>query len=101
VEHLAIFMVCVGILALIWTSVRTDRRRDRRWPGKMARPSWSIWLTPFLEKLLFSTSAGASHWLAPSFEVHFPPTSPFVSRYFSPPSKRGVLWRVQPAESDA
>jgi hypothetical protein len=30
VEQLAIFMVCVGILALIWTSVRTDRKRDRR-----------------------------------------------------------------------
>jgi len=32
VEHLAIFMVCVGILGLIWTSTRKDRKRDRRWP---------------------------------------------------------------------
>jgi len=30
VEHLAILMVCVGILALIWTSTRKDRKRDRR-----------------------------------------------------------------------
>ncbi len=33
-EHLAIFLVCVGVFGLIWTTVRHDKKGDRRGPGK-------------------------------------------------------------------
>ena len=29
-EYLALFMVCLGVFALIWTSARTQRARSRR-----------------------------------------------------------------------
>jgi len=33
-EYLALFMVCLGVFALIWTSARTQRARSRREPKK-------------------------------------------------------------------
>ena len=33
-EYFAIFLVCLGVLALIWASARTERGRSRRGPKK-------------------------------------------------------------------
>lgn len=33
-EYLAIFLVCLGVLALVWTAARTKGDRNRGGPGK-------------------------------------------------------------------
>jgi hypothetical protein len=33
-EYLALLMVCLGVLALIWTSARTQRTRKRKEPKR-------------------------------------------------------------------
>ena len=33
-KYLALFMVCLGVLALIWTSARSQRDRSRRDPKR-------------------------------------------------------------------